>query len=212
MSEVREKNYFEKLYAINVSEKVETKNSLKYLPWADAWAEVKKLFPDATYKIYEQSFTVKTTKDGVEEETDYGRPWFDDGKTGWVKTGVTINGIEHIEELPILDFKNKSIAATSITSADANKSIQRSITKACARHGLGLHVYENEEFSEETKELKKLRDECWKLFCERAKISDSAKLKANEFCKGADPSGDPRQIEDVEILKQLKKELMGIRK
>ena len=26
--------------------------------------------------------------------------YFTDGKTCWVKTGVTINGIEHIEDLP----------------------------------------------------------------------------------------------------------------
>lgn len=57
------------------------------------------------------------------------RPWFDDGRTGWVKTGVTINDMELIEELPIMDFRNKSIPADSITSTDANKSIQRSLTK-----------------------------------------------------------------------------------
>lgn len=205
-------NYFEQLYNVDVSKKKKTKSGLNYLSWAAAWAEVKKMFPDATFKIYEESIKIVETIEGRTIEREVERPWFDDGKTGWVKTGVIINGIEHIEELPILDFKNKSIACENITSSDANKSIQRSLTKACARHGLGLYIYEGEDLPEETKELEKLKGECWTLFCERAKLSDAAKTKANDFCKAADPSGDPRVIEDVDILKKLKKELMGIRK
>lgn len=205
-------NYFKQLYDIDVRSKTKTKNNLSYLSWAAAWSEVKKMFPDATFKIYEQMIKIVETTEGKEITREIERPWFDDGNTGWVKTGVTINGIEHIEELPIMDFKNKSIVAGNITSSDANKAIQRSLTKACARHGLGLYIYEGEDLPEESKELEKLRAECWKLFCDRAKISDNAKNKANELCKAADPSGDPRVIEDTETLAKLKKELMGIRK
>lgn len=205
-------NYFKQLYDIDVRSKTKTKNNLSYLSWAAAWSEVKKMFPDATFKIYEQMIKIVETTEGKEVTREIERPWFDDGNTGWVKTGVTINGIEHIEELPIMDFKNKSIVAGNITSSDANKAIQRSLTKACARHGLGLYIYEGEDLPEESKELEKLRAECWKLFCDRAKISDNAKNKANELCKAADPSGDPRVIEDTETLTKLKKELMGIRK
>ena len=205
-------NYFKQLYDIDVRSKTKTKNNLSYLSWAAAWSEVKKMFPDATFKIYEQFIKITETIEGKSIEREIERPWFDDGNTGWVKTGVTINGIEHIEELPIMDFKNKSIVAGNITSSDANKAIQRSLTKACARHGLGLYIYEGEDLPEESKELEKLRAECWKLFCDRAKISDNAKNKANELCKAADPSGDPRVIEDTETLTKLKKELMGIRK
>lgn len=205
-------NYFKQLYDVDVSNKKKSKNGLNYLSWAACWAEVKKMFPDATFKIYEQFIKITETVEGKSIEREIERPWFDDGNTGWVKTGVTINGIEHIEELPIMDFKNKSIVAGNITSSDANKAIQRSLTKACARHGLGLYIYEGEDLPEESKELEKLRAECWKLFCDRAKISDSAKNKANELCKAADPSGDPRVIEDTETLAKLKKELMGIRK
>lgn len=205
-------NYFKQLYDIDVRSKTKTKNNLSYLSWAAAWSEVKKMFPDATFKIYEQMIKIVEATEGKEITREIERPWFDDGNTGWVKTGVTINGIEHIEELPIMDFKNKSIVAGNITSSDANKAIQRSLTKACARHGLGLYIYEGEDLPEESKELEKLRAECWKLFCDRAKISDNAKNKANELCKAADPSGDPRVIEDAETLTKLKKELMGIRK
>lgn len=129
-------NYFVTLNNINVNEHTEKKGNLTYLSWAWAWSEVKKVFPDATYTIYEN-------------EALGGMPYFTDGKTCLVKTGVTINGIEHIEYLPIMDFKNKSISADVVTSTDINKTIQRSLTKACARHGLGLYIYAGEDLPEE---------------------------------------------------------------
>lgn len=203
-------NYFKELYNVDVREKVKQKNGLSYLSWAACWAEVKKLHPDATYKIYEEVLTY--APDGTTPMK--ARPWFDDGKTGWVKTGVVINELEHIEDLPIMDFKNKAIPAESITSADANKAIQRSLTKACARHGLGLYIYEGEDLPEESKELEKLRADCFKLVNERAKLSDTAKTKVTEYCKTADENanGDPRIMADIETLKTLKTQLMGIRK
>ena len=203
-------NYFKELYNVDVKEKVKQKNGLNYLSWAACWAEVKKLHPDATYRIYEE--VLSYAPDGTTPMKT--RPWFDDGRTGWVKTGVIVNGIEHIEDLPIMDFKNKAIPAESITSSDANKAIQRSLTKACARHGLGLYIYEGEDLPEESKELEKLRTECYKLVTERAKLSEAAKNKVADFCKSADEkaNGDPRIMEDTETLKTLKTQLMGIRK
>jgi hypothetical protein len=44
-----------------------------------------------------------------------------------------------------MDFRNKSIALENITSFDVNKAIQRSLTKAVARHGLGLYIYAGED-------------------------------------------------------------------
>ena len=132
MEEVR-KSVFETLNAINVNEHVEKKGKLSYLSWAWAWAKVKAIYPDAVYTIYEN-------KDGWNYHTD--------GKTAWVKTGVTINGLEHIEYLPVMDNKNDSIMLDKITSFDVNKAIQRSLTKACARHGLGLYIYAGEDLPE----------------------------------------------------------------
>ena len=128
-----ENNYFTKLNSIDVNGKTEKKNGLTYLSWAWAWGEVKKLYPDSNYKIYE-------TIDGIN--------YFNDGRTAWVKTGVIVNGIEHIEYLPIMDNRNKSIPLNQITSFDVNKSIQRSLTKAVARHGLGLYIYAGEDLPE----------------------------------------------------------------
>ena len=78
--------------------------------------------------------------------------YWTDGKTCWVKTGVIINDIEHIEYLPVMDYKNNSIPLEKVTSFDVNKAIQRSLTKACARHGLGLYVYAGEDLPESESE------------------------------------------------------------
>ena len=145
-------NYFNVLNTVNVNEHTEKKNGLTYLSWAWAWAEVKKKFPDANYTIYEDP---------------NGVIYWTDGRTCWVKTGVTINGIEHIEYLPVMDFKNKSIPLESITSFEVNKAIQRSLTKACARHGLGLYIYAGEALPTEDEE-------------EKARLEEEAKKPIDE--------------------------------
>lgn len=128
------KSVFEVLNAIDCNEHVEKKNGLSYLSWAWAWSIAKKNFPDANYTIYENAD---------------GWNYFTDGRTCWVKTGVTIDGITHVENLPVMDFKNTSIPLERVTSFDVNKAIQRSLTKALARHGLGLYIYAGEDLPEE---------------------------------------------------------------
>ena len=130
-------NYFEELNAVNVNDKTEQKNGLTYLAWAYAWGEVKKRYPEASYVIYENA---------------QGWNYHTDGRTCWVKTGVSIEGIEHIEELPVMNNRNQSIPLENVTSCDVNKAIQRSLTKACARHGLGLYIYAGEDLPENEKE------------------------------------------------------------
>lgn len=134
--ETNNRSVFEVLNAIDCNEHVEKKNDLSYLSWAWAWQIVKKNYPDAFYTIYENAS---------------GLFYHTDGKTCWVKTGVTINGLEHIEYLPVMDFKNKSIPLNAVTSFDVNKAIQRSLTKAAARHGLGLYIYAGEDLPEDAK-------------------------------------------------------------
>lgn len=129
-----DKKYFSELNKIDVSDKIEKKNGLSYLSWAFAWGELKKRYPDSTYTIYENA-------DGLFYHTD--------GRTAWVKTGVTVCGIEHIEYLPVMDYRNNSIPVDKLTSFDVNKAIQRSLTKAVARHGLGLYIYAGEDLPED---------------------------------------------------------------
>ena len=151
------RSVFEILNEINVNEHTEQKNGLTYLSWAWAWGTLKKHFPDATYTVYENA---------------QGLNYHTDGRTCWVKTGVTVEGIENIEYLPVMDFKNRSIPADQVTSFDVNKAIQRSLTKAVARHGLGLYIYAGEDLPEQ--EAAKAREEASKPT--RAQI-------INQFCK-----------------------------
>ena len=155
-------NYFAVLNGINVKDKTEKKNGLTYLSWAWAWGEVKKLHPDAIYTIYEN-------KDGLFYHTD--------GKTCWVKTGVTVCGIEHIEYLPVMDHRNNSIPLEKVTSFEVNKTIQRSLTKAVARHGLGLYIYAGEDLPEGEEKPKK--EEAPK----KAPVPSKAKPIAPPFCE-----------------------------
>lgn len=135
--ENNKKSIFETLNTINVSGKTEKKNGLTYLSWAYAWAEVKKLYPTAQYHVYER------------DTQQYGPVnYFTDGKTCWVKVGVTIEGMEHVEMLPVMNFKNQSIPLDKVTSCDVNKAIQRAITKAIGRQGLGLYIYAGEDLPE----------------------------------------------------------------
>lgn len=152
---------FSVLNAINCNEHTEKKNGLTYLSWAWAWQMVKKNYPTASYTIYENA-------DGLNYHTD--------GRTCWVKTGVTIEGLEHIEYLPVMDYNNRSISVDKVTSTDVNKAIQRSLTKACARHGLGLYIYAGEDLP--SKEAAK-DDADYDLACQRIKECNSEdELKA----------------------------------
>ena len=123
---IQENSVFSVLSAVDCSEHVERKGNLSYLSWAWAWKTVKSLYPNAFYTIY---------------ETPGGWFYHTDGRTAWVKVGVTVEGLENVEYLPIMDARNQSIPLEKVTSFDANRSIQRAITKACARHGLGLNLY-----------------------------------------------------------------------
>lgn len=126
---------FETLSKINVNDKTEKKNGLTYLSWAWAWSVLKEKFPTATSTVYE-------TQDGLN--------YFTDGRTAFVKVGVKIYEVEHIDYMAVMDFRNKSIPLEQITSFDVNKAIQRSKTKAISLHGLGGYIYQGEDLPEDS--------------------------------------------------------------
>jgi hypothetical protein len=134
-NKMAQEEIYKKLSKVNVNDKTEAKNGLTYLSWAWAWGVLKENYPTATYTVY---------------ENPQGWNYFTDGKTAWVKTGVTVEGLEHIEYLPVMDFRNKSITVDNLTSFDVNKSIQRSLTKAISRHGLGLYIFAGEDLPEDS--------------------------------------------------------------
>ena len=168
------KNWFAELNAVDVGEHVEKKNGLSYLSWAWAWGELKKRYPLSFYTVY---------------ETQNGEVFFRDPIGAHVKTGVTIvweeeDGLhqhEAIEMLPVMDFKNKAIPVDNIDSMQLNKTIQRSLTKAIARLGLGLYIYAGEDMPEEPEETKRERAELQRKVDEAVKAAtakmDSAAKK-----------------------------------
>lgn len=128
------KSTFKELASISVKEKVQKKGRFDYLSWAYAWAIVKDKYPDSVRTVYESEQT--------------GLNYFTDGKTGYVKVGVTINGIEHIDYLPIMASNNQSLTIDRISSFHVNKTIQRSTVKAIAMHGLGLSLWAGEDLQD----------------------------------------------------------------
>ena len=127
---------YETLSSISVKEKIERKGNLDYLSWANAWAMLKSAYPEAQRKVYEHDHT--------------GFNYFTDGKSAYVKVGIIINNLEHIDYLPVMDFRNNAIPIEKVTAMDVNKTIQRSTAKAIAMHGLGLSLWTGEDIPEMT--------------------------------------------------------------
>lgn len=122
---------FDQLYAINVNDKIEKKGNLNYLSWCYAWAEFKKVYPDATYTVNEFDGTFCSGNE----------------KIGYmVFTSVTADGLTYSMWLPVMDARNKSILQP--TSFDVNKAIMRCLTKNLAMFGLGLYIYAGEDLPE----------------------------------------------------------------
>lgn len=166
------KELFEKLNALNVNEKTEKKNGLTYLSWAWAWAEFKKVCPDATYEVVKFN----------------GLPYAYDEDTGYmVYTTVTAGGVTHEMWLPVMDGANRAMkndyyeytvknplfkyaklasdgkyydkynneqkeyitkSCEPATMFDVNKAIMRCLTKNLAMFGLGLYIYAGEDLPE----------------------------------------------------------------
>jgi len=93
---------YNRLKAIDVRPKAEKKGRADYLSWAHAWDMLKSVYPDAQRVIYEQPET--------------GLNYFTDGKTAYVKVGIVVNDLEHIDMLCVMDHRNKSITVDKLCS------------------------------------------------------------------------------------------------
>lgn len=148
--EIREK--FQELYSLNVNEYVEKKQGLSYLSWSYAWAEFKKLYPDATYEV---------------KKDEQGRCYFGDENIGYmVYTTVTAGGLTYEMWLPVMDNANKSMklnaytyqtrsgekSVEAISMFDINKAVMRCLVKNLAMFGLGLYIYAGEDLPEDIRE------------------------------------------------------------
>lgn len=147
--------YFDALYSLDLSDKVEKYNDLTYLSWANAWAEFKRCYPSATYRIIKNPET--------------NLPYFADPCIGiMVYTEVEVEGITHEMWLPVMNSSNKAMKLEAYTYSvydkfkkqhvektveaatmfDINKTIMRSLVKNLAMFGLGLYIYAGEDVPE----------------------------------------------------------------
>ncbi len=154
------KSVFETLFEINVNDHIEKKKDLTYLSWPYAWAEVKKKYPSATYKIH--LFGEKQLPYVFDESTGY-----------MVFTSVTIENLTHTMWLPVMDSANKTMKSTSYTyntkfkkdilveaatMFDVNKTIMCCLVKNLAMFGLGLYIYSGEDLPEIETEKISIKD------------------------------------------------------
>ena len=191
-------NYFEELAKVNIKDKVEKKGNFDYLSWANAWAFVKLKYPNAQRNVY--------------EDQSSGLNFFTDGRTAYVKVGITINEIEHIDYLPIMDFRNNSIRIEKITSMDVNTAIQRSTAKACAMHGLGLSLWVGEDVINATNSPVKTKTEVTKWTLE---VEDDNWEKVMKYIAANKKLGLKQIVKNLEtkykvtpgVKKQIEKEV-----
>ena len=108
-----------KLSRIDVSDGVGKKGNLDYLSWSFAWSRLMDHYPDSTF-YFGQSIT------------------YPDGSM-MVSSGVTVDGVTHEMQLPVMDHRNKAI--TNPNARDVNDAQMRCLVKAIALHGVGIGLY-----------------------------------------------------------------------
>ncbi|MBK6357788.1 MAG: DUF1071 domain-containing protein [Betaproteobacteria bacterium] len=120
-------NTFRSLFQIDVSKYVEMKGQFSYLSWPFAVAQLRLADPNAYWEV--RRFD--------------GLPYLNTELGYFVEVAVTVQGVTLSQIHPVLDHKNRPILAP--TPFDINTSIQRSLVKAIALHGLGLNIYAGED-------------------------------------------------------------------
>ncbi|MBK7416390.1 MAG: DUF1071 domain-containing protein [Dechloromonas sp.] len=120
-------NTFRSLFQIDVAKYVEMKGQFSYLSWPFAVAQLRLADPNAFWEV--RRFD--------------GLPYLNTELGYFVEVAVTVQGVTLSQIHPVLDHKNRPIMAPS--PFDINTSIQRSLVKAIALHGLGLNIYAGED-------------------------------------------------------------------
>lgn len=155
------KSPFEVLSQINLNDKVKIKpdrSKSKYISWADAWAEVKKHYPKASWRIL-YHFTGNGADGGVD------LPYLSTPLGILVRTEVTIGGETQSMQLPVLDGANNALkenpytfetkygqkTVKAATMFDINSSIMRCLVKNLSLFGLGLYIYTDDTMPESNK-------------------------------------------------------------
>lgn len=147
------RDMFTTLYSINLQGSTETRDGLTYLTWSKAWKLFKQFYPNASYRIMKDPAT--------------SLPYYADARTGiMVHTEVTAGSHTYEMMLPVMDNKNRAMrfepytyqvldkstgafiekTVQAATMFDINKAVLRCLVKNIAMFGLGLYLYEGEDF------------------------------------------------------------------
>jgi hypothetical protein len=210
------KTAFEVLSSINVNDAVKQKpnaSKAKYLPWSNAWAETKKRFPAATWRVVD-SFSGN--------DSGLSMPYCSTPLGIMVKTEVTIDGVRQECQLPVLNSKNQSLkdvpytlkgkygdqVVKAATMFDVNTTIMRCLTKNLALFGLGLYIYTDDTMPEDVEVEKKPNATRPKLTIDHALypavekyVKDNAKKKDWELIMKQLKT--KYTISDTKVLNQL---------
>jgi len=127
-------NPFRTLFKIDVAQYVEKKGQFSYLSWPFAVSQLRLADPSATWEV---------------KRFD-GLPYLACDIGVFVEVAVTVQGVTLSQIHPVLDSRNRPIAAP--TAFDINTSIQRCLVKAIALHGLGLNIYAGEDLPDTSAE------------------------------------------------------------
>lgn len=221
---MKNENVFTDLFHLDITGKVEKKQGLSYLSWSWAWAEVKKRYPDAKYKI--------------ERFGENKKPYLFDSDLGYmVFTTVTINDLTHEMWLPVMNGANKAMKNVSYeyqvikwtkgkrdgyetrtvepaTMFDINTTIMRCLVKNLAMHGIGLHLYAGEDLPEappvskvsqtQISALRAVIKKIAELTNQRPAFAENRLLEVNKMPTDIEQLNVDQYGEFLHYLKQLK--------
>lgn len=194
---------FKTLNALDITPYLKTKQNMKYLPWSQCYTILSTHFNDWGYD------PIKTPE---------GLLYFNDGKTCWVETSITIEGITRNEHLAVMDYRNAAVSVEDVRMTDVQKSIKRCFVKNAALFGLGLSLWVNEDYSElgrqakeakdkEETSLKILRKQIVEICTEKKNLGIPPKEMYAIIAKYANGQQNPNKIADVESCEKAIEEL-----
>lgn len=169
---------------------------LAYLNWAVAWRAMKQIYPDANYRLVEdQNGNVLWNVNGY----------------GMLKCAVSACGVEHIENFPIMQGgRNDAMKMEEIDGRDVNDSAQRGFTKAIARFGIGLYIYEGKLQEDGTVKSSSVRIAPRQAVATKAEVvtdkpvevptGDMEAPKVEKFHEEVDSIASPKQLNYIAAL------------
>lgn len=231
---------FLKLYETDTRDRAVTKDdgkkTLDYLPWAVTYSEVAKKY-DLDYGFvtsHERKEIVreKNLEDGtVEKTTEYITqevPYISTDAGLMVKTWVKIGEVTKEMMLPVYDASFRAMKLTpytyqtrngerrveAATMGDIYKSILRCFAKNLSMFGIGLHMWTREDAPESVLAVEKLHNEINEIYVKKKKrdFTDEELLSVIRPFLPEDLNGNYTLCEDEEILQEIKKKLLTLRK